>query len=123
MDGDEALSILVGGHLDTVSFVMNYVEFRIGYNILRAHTAPRVELHDGTTAVFPAPGSRDALCRLIDSDVVSAHEAAEGTRLEIRTSKNDLVLIDGSGYRYPEFAQLVPADERGKLLVSKMYIW
>jgi hypothetical protein len=30
MQGDEALAPLVGGHLDTVSFVMDYVEFRIG---------------------------------------------------------------------------------------------
>lgn len=40
MDGDEALSILMGGHFDTVSFVMDYVEFRIGYSILRAHAPP-----------------------------------------------------------------------------------
>jgi predicted dehydrogenase len=121
--GDEALSILLGRHLDTVSFVMDYVEFRIGYSILRAHADPRVELHDGTTAQFPEPGSRDALCRLIDSEVVSAHEAAEGTLVEIRTSRGDLLVIDGSGYPRPEFAHLVPADERGDLVVSQMYIW
>ena len=123
MDGDEALSILVGGHLDTVSFVMDYVEFRIGYSILRAHAAPQVELHDGTKARFPEPGSRDALCRLIDSDVVSAHESADGGRLEVRTSNGDLLEINGTNYPYPEFAQLVPADERGRLMVSEMYIW
>lgn len=36
MTGDEHLAILKGGHLDTVSFVMGYVEFRINYNIFRA---------------------------------------------------------------------------------------
>jgi hypothetical protein len=102
---------------------MNYVEFRIGYSILRAHAAPRVELHDGTTAQFPEPGYRDALCRLIDSDVVSAYEAADGMRLEVRTSKRDLIIIDGQRFPHPEFAQLVPAGERGELLVSDMYIW
>jgi hypothetical protein len=60
---------------------------------------------------------------LIDSDVVSAHEAAEGMRLEVQTSKGDLVVIDDSSFPYPEFAQLVPADERGDLHVSDMYIW
>lgn len=40
---------------------MDYVEFRIGYSILRAQADPRVELHDGTSAQFPEPGSRDAI--------------------------------------------------------------
>jgi hypothetical protein len=40
--GDEALSVLVGGHLDTVSFVMDYVEFRIGYSVVRALHPPAV---------------------------------------------------------------------------------
>jgi hypothetical protein len=121
--GDEALSILVGRDLDTVSFVMDYVEFRIGYSILRARVDPRVELHDGTTAQFPETGSRDALCRLIDSEVLSAREGAEGTLVEVRTSRGDLLVIDGSSYPQPEFAHLVPADERGALVVSHMYIW
>ena len=123
LSGDDALAILMGGHLDTVSFVMDYVEFRIGYSILRAHVGPRVELHNGATAQFPKPGSRDALCRLIDSEVVSAREAEDRMRLEVRTSKEDLLVIDGSTYGYPEFAQLVPADERGRLVVEHMYSW
>jgi hypothetical protein len=122
MHGDEALSILPGGHLDTVSFVMDYVEFRVGYSVLRALAGPRVRLHDGTTAKFPEHGSRDALCRLIDSTVISAKEAAP-TRLEIRTDQDDLLIIDGSDYPAPEFAHLVPADERGELQGSQMYIW
>jgi hypothetical protein len=120
--GDDALSILTGGHLDTVSFVMDYVEFRIGYSILRAHAGPHVQLHDGTTAQFPQLGSRDALCHLIDSEVVSAREAG-AKRIEVRTDKDDLLVIDGSVYPHPEFAQLVPADERGELVVAQIYIW
>ena len=123
MQGDRALSVLVGGHLDTVSFVMDYVEFRIGYGILRAHAGPRVELHDETVAQFPDPGSRDALCRLIDSTVVSAREADGAMRIEVWTDRGDLLVIDGNEYPHPEFAQLVPANERGKLEVSQMYIW
>jgi hypothetical protein len=123
VEGDKALSILVGGHVDTVSFVMDYVEFRIGYSILRAHAHPRVELRDGTTAQFPEAGWRDALCRLIDSEVVSAREADGSTRIEVRTNRGDLLIIDGSSYPYPEFAQLVPANEWGQLVAAQMYIW
>lgn len=123
MGGDEPLAILVGGHLDTVSFVMDYVEFRIGYSVLRAHAPPSVQLHDGTSARFPEPGSRDALCRLIDSEVVAAREVASRTRLEIRANRGDLLVVDGRDYESPEFAHLVPADERGTLDVGSMYIW
>lgn len=106
-----------------VSFVMDYVEFRIGYSVLRSLAAPRVELSEGTTAQFPEPGSRDALCRLIDSQVVSAQEPEGGGRLEVRTNRGDLLIIDGTEVRLPEYAQLVPADKRGELDVSRMYIW
>jgi hypothetical protein len=82
-----------------------------------------VHLHDGTSAQFPLPGSRDALCRLIDSEVAFAQEVGDGTRLEVRTSRGDLLVIDGGAYPYPEFAQLVPADQRGRLVVSETYVW
>ena len=102
---------------------MDYVEFRIGYSILRANAHPRVELHDGTTAQFPEAGRRDALCRLIDSEVVSAREADGATRIEVRTNGCDLLVIDGSSYPHPEFARLVPANERGQLVAAEMYSW
>ena len=102
---------------------MDYVEFRIGYSVLRAYANPRVDLHDGTSAQFPDPGSRDVLCRLIDSTVVTACEVDGPMRIEVRNDRDDLLVIDGSTFPYPEFAQLVPADERGKLDVSQMYIW
>lgn len=125
MRGDTALAPLVGGHLDTVSFVMDYVEFRIGYHCYRALRPPRVELHDGYAAQFPEPGSRDALCRLIDTTVISARELRhEGTeRIEIRTDSGDLLSVDIGGYTDAECAHLVPADAQGQLLVSDMYIW
>ena len=34
MDANEALGALRGGHLDTVAFVMDYVEFRINYDVV-----------------------------------------------------------------------------------------
>ena len=104
---------------------MDYVELRISYNFFRALREPRVELRDGTVAQFPQPGSRDALCRLIDSEVVAAREVRDeaGERIEIRTDAGDLVTVDVGGYGPPEFAHLVPADEQGRLMGSGIYIW
>jgi hypothetical protein len=124
--GNAALSVLEGGHLDTVSFVMDYVEFRIGYNCFRALRPPRVCLRDGQIAQFPQEGSRDALCRLIDTTVVSAveiHGADGQERIEIRTDAGDVLSVDIGGYDIAEFAHLVPADSQGRLIVSKMAIW
>lgn len=67
MDGDEGLRSLRGGHLDTVAFVMNYVEFRIGGNVLRALSPPSLALPTGQRVTFPQAGSRDALCEMIDT--------------------------------------------------------
>ena len=58
MDDQDALDLLLGGHLDTVSFVMDYVEFRVSYNILRCMTGPIVE-RENAVHRFPEPGSRD----------------------------------------------------------------
>jgi hypothetical protein len=103
VNGNEALSILVDAHLDTVSFVMDHVEFRIGCNMLRAS----LPLAWSFMTLARRP------CRLIDSEVAAAQEVAIGQRLEVRTSSGDLLVVDGSDYPYPEFAHLVPADEGG----------
>lgn len=130
MDGNEALSILQGGHLDTVSFVMDYVEVRIGYSVLRSQCShPKVRLSDGSIYEFPEDGSRDALCSLIDSNVVAASEVEADTddwRIEVRTDKGHVLAIPlGSERRVggPEAAHLVPADASGRLEVSEMWIW
>jgi hypothetical protein len=124
VEADDALGRLIGGRLDMVSFVMDYVEFRIDYNVLRALNPPRVALHDGTTATFPAPGSRDALCQLIGTDVAHAQLLnGDPPRIEIRTHRGDLLRIDIDDADSPESAHLVPADERGHLLVERMHIW
>jgi hypothetical protein len=122
---NDGLSRLIAGHLDTVSFVMDYVEFRIDYNILRALNPPRVELQDGTIALFPEQGSRDALCRLIDTEVAEARvvRGDEPPRIEVRTSRGDVLSISLDDADSPESAHLVPADEQGELLVEHMYIW
>jgi hypothetical protein len=128
MTGDDPLLVL-RGHFDTVSFVMDYVEFRIDYNILRVMTGPIVELADGRRGRFPEPGSRDLLCELIDSEVISAVEiGAEDPkthRVEVRTSNGDLLVVplDAQSRAGYEGAHLVPADESGRLDTGGTIIW
>jgi hypothetical protein len=129
MNGDDALASLVGGHLDTVSFVMGYVEFRVNYNILRALSSPRVQLPDGDTYQFPDPGSRDALCSMIDTRIVVARlqgsETADDFRIELQTDSGHrlTVPLDDSSRVGVEAAHLIPADETGRSDGSNMWIW
>ncbi|MDQ2761439.1 MAG: hypothetical protein M3Y17_13710 [Actinomycetota bacterium] len=128
MDGNASLSRLRGGDVDTVSFVRNYVEFRIDCNVLRALVPPEIQLADGRRFKFPAPGSRDALCSLINATVESAIEVgtvdSDDWRIEVRTDSGELLIIsltdDPGG---PESAHLVPADAAGRLEVARMFIW
>jgi hypothetical protein len=129
--GDSSdLTPLVGGHLDTVSFVMNYfVEFRIDDNVLRCMTLPIV-ISDGKAYRFPGPGSRDALCALIDTTIEAA-EIHEGDRLELRTDAGHILrlpLDEASrkrerGFVLPQAVHFVPADESGLPQVSAMVAW
>lgn len=129
MDGNDALRSLQGGHLDTVTFVMDYVEFRIGGNVLRALSAPSIQPPDGGCITFPEPGSRDALCDMIDTTVESAVEAGDfeqnTRRLEVRTRAGHVLTIplDTRTGHAQEWAQLVPADAHGRLQVSEMFVW
>jgi hypothetical protein len=125
VEADDELARLIRGHLDTVSFVMDYVEFRIDYHVLRALNGPRVELRDGTTASFPEPGSRDALCELIDTEVADARvvREADDPRIEVRTTRGDVLCISLDDTEFPESAHLVPADEQRQARVGGMYIW
>jgi hypothetical protein len=120
---------LVGGHLDTVSFVMDYVEFRVNYNILRCMTGPIVRLDSGEYR-FPERGSRDALCELIDT-VVTVAELHDADRIELRTSKGQTLLLplDTESMTpapeglFLEAVHLVPADRSGRPLGDQMRIW
>ena len=74
-----------------------------------------VESIDGRRLRFPEPGSRDALCELIDTTVVSAAEVDQ--RIEVRTDAGHVLTIPLSGDAGgPEFAHLVPAD-------GGMFVW
>jgi len=124
----DVLAPLLRGDLDTVSFVRDYVELRIDYNLLRCMTRPIVRTGRGDIR-FPEPGSRDALCALIDSAV--SQVAATDDAIELLMDSGDtLVLPLGEASRtlpdgrvLPEAVHLVPADERGRLDTAKMVVW
>lgn len=114
---------------DTVAFVRSYVEFRIDYDVLRAPTPPQILLPNGQRHQFPHAGSRDALCTLIDAYVIEACERGgedeDDLRIEVRTDSGHLLTIplDSRNRVGPEAAQLVPADENGRLETIGMWIW
>ena len=100
MDGSErTVESLAGEELAAVSFVRDYVEFHFDGPVLRALTNPRVE-DGGTTAEFPAPGSRDAFCALIGRTVRSV-DAQDGVHIRL-TFEDGAVLT-------------VPLDEASRL--------
>jgi hypothetical protein len=122
------LALLLHGDLDTVSFVRDYVEVRIDCNVLRCMTGPLVRTVTGDFR-FPEPGSRDALCGLIDGAVTRAEVTADAIELDLDSGQALVLPLDEKsrtlpdGRVMPEAVHLVPADERGRPDVAKMMIW
>ncbi len=115
-----ALEMLVGAEVGSVSFVRDYVELHFDGPILRALSAPIVEI-DGTEITFPSEGSRDSLCLLIGKEVVAAREDTEALILEFGGSTLLRIPLVTSEL-VPEAAHLVPASE-GRPDVANMVIW
>jgi len=88
-----------------------------------------LSLANGQSYSFPDAGSRDALCRLIDSHVVTAKEIGEAAdhdrRLEFQTDVGDILVIplDWAASTARKGAHLVPADAAGRLTAEQMFIW
>ncbi len=114
---------LVGEQLNTVAFVMDYVEFGFNGPVLRALTNPVVEF-GGRHYRFPEPGSRDALCALIGSDV-SAVTIREEDRIELALDGDRRLTIplDRASRRGVEAAHYLPAASDGRPRVADMLIW
>jgi hypothetical protein len=83
------LQFLVGEPLNTVSFVMDYVELHFNGSFLRCLTSPTIT-RGAKLVRFPETGSRDALCALIGVEV-RAISAAVGE--ELRVEFNDGALV------------------------------
>jgi len=81
MTADTKIYTITGQPMSAVSFVQNYVEFHFDGKILRALTAPSVQMQSDVIA-FPRSGSRDALCALIGKNVLDVI-VQEGESIEI----------------------------------------
>jgi hypothetical protein len=63
-------SDLIGEQVSAVCFVRDYVEIHFDGPVLRAFYGPVIEV-DGNRFEFPEAGSRDALCSMIDAEIVA----------------------------------------------------
>ncbi len=115
-----ALAMLVGAEVGGVAFVRDYVEVHFDGPVLRALSAPILEI-DGTEVRFPSEGSRDRLCLLIGRTVLAAREDAESLVLDFGGSVRLRVPLV-AGELVTEAAHLVPASE-GRPDVANMVVW
>lgn len=72
------LQYLVGEPVSGVCFVMDYVELHFNGSYLRCLERPTVMLSGQPPVRFPDGGSRDALCALIDSTLLTVAAADDG---------------------------------------------
>lgn len=114
---------LVGAELNTVAFVMDYVEFKFNGPTLRALTNPIIEKGE-LRLQFPEPGSRDALCALIGSEVVAVTIRDED-RIELvfGDERRLRVPLDRESRAGVEAAHYVPSAPDGTLRLADMLIW
>ena len=121
-DGDDPAGLVVE-QLNTVAFVMDYVEFGFNGPVLKALTNPVVE-SGGRHYRFPESGSRDALCSLIGSDV-SALVIKEDDRIELvlKRERTLTIPLDRASRRRIEATHYLPAASDGSLRVADMLIW
>jgi hypothetical protein len=97
------LQFLVGEPVTGVGFVMDYVEVHFNGSYLRLLEAPTIQVAGQMPVVFPATGSRDALCTLIDSTLATITADDDG---ELRASFSNgaqlVVTLAHSSRRSPE---------------------
>jgi hypothetical protein len=98
------LQVLVGEQLNAVTFVMDYVQFHFNGPGLTALNHPIVEFR-GSRTEFPSPGSRDALCSLIEQEVELVEDLEHvHIRLVFRSGHVLIVPLDEGSYIGPEAA-------------------
>ena len=104
---------MVGEQLNAVTFVMDYVQFHFNGPLLTALSNPIVELRSVRTS-FPSPGSRDALCSLIEQEVESVEARKDvHIRLEFRSGHVLIVPLDDRSYVGPEAATFRDPTKKG----------
>ena len=106
---DSLPTALVGEQLESVVFVMDYLQLDFGAARFSAYVWPTVVVGDVRTT-FGDPGYRDALCAFIAHEVVSVEESHEAG-LEVRFERGTIVVnpatTDLTG---PEIALLQVAE-------------
>lgn len=117
MESSKALATLHGEELNSVAFVMDYVEFGFNGPVLRSLSNPKVNT-GLVEKKFPEESSRDTLCSLIGATVVNC-QVQEGEFIKITFEGKRWIEIplDDSTRIGPEAAHFHPADK------STMYIW
>jgi hypothetical protein len=114
---------LVGEALNSVAFVMDYVEFGFNGPVLRALTNPVVQTPEGRWQ-FAERGSRDALCSLIGSEVLEATVRDEdGIALTLTGGMLLTIPLDRESRSGPEAAHFVPSSREGRLRVADMLVY
>lgn len=98
---ESAAFVLKNEELSAVAFVRDYVEFHFDGMILRALANPSL-VREGQRFVFPAAGSRDALCSLISHVVASVSIDAERARFEFDNGAELSVSLDEKDRVGPE---------------------
>ncbi len=111
------LSSLTGEQLSSVIFVADYVQFDFNGPCLTAISPPVVE-GDGVRYKFPAPGSRDALCSLIQQ-FVAGTVVQDGRSIEVTFDSGAQLSISlaADAHEGPEAATF--SDPR----VSGLLVW
>jgi hypothetical protein len=110
------LEAVVGEQLNAVTFVMDYVQFHFNGPGLTALNHPVVEFR-GVHTQFPGPGSRDALCSLIEQSVESV-EQREGVHIKLifRSGHRLIIPLDPGSYIGPEGATFSDPAKPGLLV-------
>ena len=101
-------------------FVADYVELDFNGPVLRALAAPCM-LRGGSQTRFPEPGSRDALCELIQRVVESATEERGELRVRFEGGLSFVVPLANPGGG-PEAAHFIPSID-GRRNGAAMIIW
>jgi hypothetical protein len=109
LEGIRTINDLVSEQLNEVSFVMDYVEFHFNGPVLRALSSPIVETPAGRFE-FPHVGSRDALCSLIERDVLAVRvDVNRCIELDLTGNAKLTIPLDRASRKNPEAANFQTA--------------
>ena len=120
---DPPLDALVGQELDTVSFVSDYVELRIGYSIVRLLTDPSGSIGGEAWQLTQHAGA-DILRQYIGRTVEAVEfDESEHLRLIFNAGATIQAPLRDEDRSGPEALHFMPADAKGEVRTANMWIW